>query len=88
MPPPRASRRFGAKDMEAKAYRGRNLEICNLNDTLHGLGGLLIEPAPPGAERARFVHGRSSKRVSGPRSYRIRAWFAQFPAGRRRNGQY
>ncbi|CAE7240652.1 NMA111, partial [Symbiodinium necroappetens] len=42
------------------AYRGRNLEICNLNDTLHGLGGLLIEPAP---------------------SYRIRAWFAQFPAG-------
>ncbi|CAE7751811.1 NMA111, partial [Symbiodinium microadriaticum] len=41
------------------AYRGRNLEICNLNDTLHGLGGLLIEPAP---------------------SYRIRAWFAQFPA--------
>jgi len=31
----------------AEAYRGRNLEICNLNDTLHGLGGLLIEPAPP-----------------------------------------
>eukprot|EP00913_Durusdinium_trenchii_P020135 g18922.t1 len=31
-----------------------------LKDTLHGLGGLLIEPAP---------------------SYRIRAWFAQFPAG-------
>eukprot|EP00929_Paragymnodinium_shiwhaense_P101545 TRINITY_DN64701_c0_g1_i1.p1 TRINITY_DN64701_c0_g1~~TRINITY_DN64701_c0_g1_i1.p1 ORF type:complete len:1087 (+),score=246.26 TRINITY_DN64701_c0_g1_i1:172-3432(+) len=48
---------------EPPAYRERNLEICNLNDTLQGLGGLLVEPGPEGG--------------------RIRAWFAQFPAGKK-----
>jgi len=47
---------------EPPAYRERNLEICNLNDTLQGLGGLLVEPGASG---------------------RTRAWFAQFPAGKK-----
>eukprot|EP00927_Polykrikos_kofoidii_P072471 TRINITY_DN68587_c0_g1_i1.p1 TRINITY_DN68587_c0_g1~~TRINITY_DN68587_c0_g1_i1.p1 ORF type:complete len:1221 (+),score=175.31 TRINITY_DN68587_c0_g1_i1:79-3663(+) len=47
---------------EPPAYRERNLEICNMNDTLQGLGGILVEPGPFG---------------------RTRAWFAQFPAGKK-----
>mmetsp|Transcript_11262 Transcript_11262/g.26579 ORF Transcript_11262/g.26579 Transcript_11262/m.26579 type:complete len:1017 (+) Transcript_11262:1-3051(+) len=47
---------------EPPAYRERNLEICNLNDTLQGLGGLLVEPGASGSTRA---------------------WFAQFPAGKK-----
>merc|ERR1719293_625604 len=47
---------------EPPAYRERNLEICNLNDTLQGLGGLLVDPGASG---------------------RTRAWFAQFPAGKK-----
>ena len=46
------SRGSPRRKLHAEAYRGRNLEICNLNDTLHGLGGLLIEPAPPEPEPA------------------------------------
>jgi len=48
---------------EPPAYRERNLEICNLNDTLQGLGGLLV-PSEGGAGG-------------------VRAWFAQFPAGKK-----
>mmetsp|Transcript_92212 Transcript_92212/g.192818 ORF Transcript_92212/g.192818 Transcript_92212/m.192818 type:complete len:1083 (+) Transcript_92212:50-3298(+) len=44
------------------SYRERNMEICNLNDSLQGLGGLLVEPGANG---------------------RTRAWFAQFPCGKK-----
>jgi len=47
---------------EPPAYRERNLEVCNLNDTLQGLGGLLVEAGASGGTRA---------------------WFAQFPAGKK-----
>jgi len=47
---------------EPPAYRERNLEICSLNDSVQGLGGLLVEPGCTG---------------------RTRAWFAQFPAGKK-----
>lgn len=40
---------------EPPAYRERNLEICNLNDTMQGLGGLLVEPGASGRIRAWFT---------------------------------
>ena len=45
LPQPRMLGESHADCDDLEAYRGRNLEICNLNDTLHGLGGLLIEPS-------------------------------------------
>ncbi|CAE8581024.1 unnamed protein product [Polarella glacialis] len=47
---------------EPPVYRERNLEICNLNDTMQANGGLLVEPGSKG---------------------RLKAWFAQFPAGKK-----
>mmetsp|Transcript_22583 Transcript_22583/g.52603 ORF Transcript_22583/g.52603 Transcript_22583/m.52603 type:complete len:1114 (+) Transcript_22583:59-3400(+) len=48
---------------EPPAYRERNLEVVKLNDSLQGLGGLLVDLEQP---------------------YKVHAWFAQFPAGKKR----
>lgn len=48
--------------VEPPAYRERNLEICNLNDSLQGLGGLLVEPGSSGRTCAWFAQFPAGKK--------------------------